>query len=233
MLASTGILRQISKSVAMAVSCLLVGFSVLYYQQLYDFKRWSDNSASQAISIFDQALDYSTGINKKILELSELSCDDIRPILRDAVATTHYVRTVNIMEGDTIYCGSYSGDKNIYMPGDYLIKLVPGTPMMPTRSGLVVKTYEQNMAALSVIDAIYIKILLGMAMHNNELFIQIGDAWIDMSGTFLEDPPNLDNMHGIHKKSERYSYVVYAGHNTHNLLTYLIKNNIYVLALII
>jgi len=232
MFASASTLRQISTSVTMAASCLLVGFGVLYYQQLYDFKRWSEMSASQAISIFDQALDYSNDVNKKILELGDLSCDEIRPILRDAVATTPYVRSVNIMKNNLTYCSSYSGGKKVYIALNDQLKLVPGTPIMPTRGGLIIKNHTQDMAVFSIIDSIYIKILLGMAMHNNELLIQVGDAWIDMSGTFLDTAPNFDNMRGIHKQSERYSYKIYAGYTKNSVFMYLLKNNSYIVALL-
>lgn len=232
MFASTRMFRQISTSITMAASCLIVGFSVLYSQQIYDFKRWSETSASQAITIFDQALDYADNINKEILELGELNCDEIRPILRDAVATTPYVRSVNVMKNSLTYCSSYSGSKKVYMAGNDRIKLVPGTPIMPTRGGLIIKNHVQDMAAFSIIDVIYIKILLGMAMHNNELLIQVGDAWIDMSGTYLDTPPNFGNMRGVHKQSERYSYKIYAGYNKNSVFMYLLENNKYIVVLI-
>lgn len=233
MLASICTLRQISVSVTTAASCLIVGFSALYYQQIYDFKRWSETSVSQAISIIDQALDYSIGINEKMLGLGNLSCDEVRPTLRDAVATTPYVRTVNVIRDDFIYCGSYTGDKKIYMPGDYHIKLVSGTPMMPTRGGLVIKSHAQDMAAVSVIDAIYIKILLGMAVHNNALLINVEDAWIDMSGAFFDEQPNIYDMFGMNKKSEKYPYSIYATYGQVNFLDYFIKNNGYVVMLLV
>ncbi len=191
-------------------------------QQIHDLAMQSKRSAHHTIEILNKAIDYSSKTNEKIISLNDKSCSDISKTLKKYVASTPYIRTLNLVKDNFLYCTSFSGDTFIYSPGSYTLKLVTGTPIMPTKGGLIVRNNIAKNAALSVIDELYLKILFGMAKGDNDLYMKVGDIWVDSNGLFLKNEPILANVGRYIISSKKYPYTVYSGYVNIDLTTTLL-----------
>ncbi|TNI78521.1 diguanylate phosphodiesterase [Aeromonas veronii] len=204
--------KQLIFPLLTGVTCLIFGIAAISMQQIHDLTMQSQRSAQHTIKLLDNAIDYSSQTNEKIISLNDKSCSDINKMLKKYVASTPYVRTLNLVKDNFLYCTSFSGDTFIYSPGNYTLKLVTGTPIMPTRGGLIVRNNIAKSAALSVIDGLYLKILFGMAKYNNDLYMKVGDIWVDSNGMLMKRAPVLEKTGGYTIESKKYPYIVYSGY---------------------
>ena len=172
----------------------------------------SQHSAQHTIELLDNAIDYSSKTNEKIISLNDKACAEISKTLKKHVASTPFVRTINLVKDNFIYCTSFSDDTFLYSPGNYTLKLITGTPIMPTRGGLIVRNNIAKSAAFSVIDELYIRILFDMAKISNDLYMNVGDLWVDSNGVFLKNKPVLANIGGYTIESKKYPYIIYSGY---------------------
>lgn len=192
--------------------CLIFGIAAVSIQQHYDLTRQSQHSAQQTIALLDNAIAFSSKTNKEIIAFNDKACADISQTLKKYVASTPFVRTINLVKDNFLYCTSFSDDVFFYSPGNYTLKLITGSPIMPTRGGLIVRNNIAKNAAFSVIDKSYLKILFDMAKQNNDLYVNVGDLWIDSNGEFLKSKPLLENIGNYTIESENYPYMVYSGY---------------------
>ncbi|MGL6151775.1 MAG: EAL domain-containing protein [Aeromonas sobria] len=192
--------------------CLIFGIAAVSIQERHDLARQSQHSAQHTIELLDNAIDYSSKTNEEIISLNDKACTDISKTLKKYVASTPFVRTINLVKDNFLYCTSFSEDTFFYSPGNYTLKLITGSQIMPTRGGLIVRNNIAKSAAFSVIDESYLKILFDMAKQRNVLYMNVGDLWIDSNGAFLKNKPVLDNIGGYTIESKKHPYMVYSGY---------------------
>jgi EAL domain-containing protein (putative c-di-GMP-specific phosphodiesterase class I) len=133
-----------------------------------------DEAALAAIFIRNQVgfiLEQSRGAAQRLAPATAGSCAELMPGLMREAAVAPYLRTLNVLEHDRLYCSSALGLQEVPLkdfagapehapPGPWL-RLVDGTPMVPDRPALLVgEPGRGGRSVLAVVDDRYLLDLL-------------------------------------------------------------------------
>lgn len=182
------------------------------------------NAKQHAMTIvtqIDSILAYGEQSNQRALDLiaADNSCDQIYRKIRASVTRIPYVRTTNLVHGDTIYCTSLWGPLSLsdnqarYIDGKLL--LMPGSKVKKDQPLIVVRTKEGDKTALSDIDTRYIESLFSHSQTNSFLIsLAVGKLWLTNSNVFTHEDPNQPLLDVQSVTSNNYPFTVFIGLNS-------------------
>lgn len=195
---------------------LMLGIGGVYVYYLHGLSVQSRETAKQRITRIEQVLTYAHMANGRAAYLIGAPCRDIWQALRKAAAETSFVRTINLVQDNVIYCSSLSGDVYIDVsPGESLtgnIRLLSGNPLFPDRPVLSVRDVLHEGTVISNIDRDYLALMMSMEPGGGKVLLQVVDNWLDEYGRFHAVPPPLPSLALTRLASAHYPLVIYVGY---------------------
>lgn len=195
---------------------ITVGTAICYLQMVHSLKMGLHTRVDQAIQSTDITLSHAKKAASMAEPLLGKNCDEtVLTGLRTIVATIPDVRTVNLANGDEIYCTSVFGGQNFINTWegglDNHLLLMGGNKVTPTRSLLVYRSSGRNgYAAMTGIDGYYLYKILQILHDGPPLYLHVGNRFMTQDGRVVS---SLNIAHPVSKKSTRFGYTILAdGH---------------------
>ncbi len=85
---------------------ILISLATLYWQTWSMTRQQAQTAAERAITQIDSALSHSTQAARAALPLASRPCREVARELRVLVATSPYVRSINLSRNGRLYCSS-------------------------------------------------------------------------------------------------------------------------------
>ncbi|SMY15561.1 EAL domain-containing protein [Photobacterium aquimaris] len=182
-----------------------------------------ENTKQHAIAIvtqIDSILAYGEQSNQRALDLiaADNNCDQIYRNMRTSVTRIPYVRTTNLVHGDSIYCTSlwgpltFNDNQAKYVNGELL--LTSGSKVKKNQPLIVVRSEEGDNAALSGIDTRYIASLFFHSQTKSFLVsLAVGKLWLTNNNVLTYENPNKSLLDVQSVTSNNYPFTVYIGLN--------------------
>lgn len=209
------LLVRLMFSLSMAALPLALGGVILYWQTLAGLHREAWNSASEAERLVDVMLGNAVGAARTALSYSAGDCADAEQVLRQQVALVPFVRSVNLVRDDRIFCSSLFGsfDRPVDVPAyvDGRLLLMPGNMVTPNSPLLVYRLAEGHSSVLATIDGRYVYSTLQLVDRRSELQLQIGARWMDEAGNVYSGKPDPLPLGRVSAPSSSYPFRVIGG----------------------
>ncbi|EKM5744395.1 EAL domain-containing protein [Enterobacter kobei] len=148
----------------------------------------------RALYRLEGALNHASLAAQKADDLAGKPCsEELVLSLRSIVTTIPDVRTVNLVNGNNIYCASLYGPTNYHLSiQKYFrgkLQLLPGNQVTPSRTLLVYRVNKNNHSILVGIDGYYLENALALLSIPTPLFLKIGDIWMGEDGQLNRTNP--------------------------------------------
>ena len=168
-----------------------------------------------AVEQFELILDNVAAAADAVVPLSGQPCAQVQPALLDQVTRRPFVRSVNLIQGDTLYCSSLSGavSENVN-PLDYVdgqLWLLPGNSVTPDRGLLIYRAVRGQASALSTVDGYHLANALRMMGSTYSITLHVGRSWIEASGEVHQGAPLPATGAQTRLQSARYPFSVISG----------------------
>ncbi|AWY39373.1 EAL domain-containing protein [Pseudomonas putida] len=209
--------RGIRTAVTLASGLLpiVLGVVILYVQAERALKQSAEQTAEEALQQFELMLDNTAQAARDLLPLAGQPCIDVNLALREQVTRRPFVRSTNLLWGDTNYCSSLFGDIHEKIaPGDYdggRLLLMKGNPVTPDTALLVYRLSEGKRGALSTLDGFHLSNVLRLIGSHTLLVLQVGPNWLDADNQFHQGALPDYPVAPIKLDSSRYAFGVKAG----------------------
>lgn len=191
---------------------MVLGFSISAWQTMAGVRQDAVERLQHAQLMFDRTLDNARLAADAVMGSVGRPCLEVVQGLRDQVATVPDVRSVNLAEGETIYCTSLYGpvkgmiDLNDYIGGK--LDLMRGNPVTPNRPLIVYRQEAGEYSVLVGVDGYYLLNILDMMSRNSPLGLVVGPQML------LRDSQLTDQLHSpedggyLEQASQRYPFKV-------------------------
>ena len=165
---------------------VVLGVLIIVWQANRSLKLEATQTAQEAVRQFDLMLDNAALAADVVLPLAGQDCAQVELALREQVTRRPFVRSVNLVWDNQIYCTSLFGNyKEAVNPANYaggVLWLMPGTIVTPNDPVLVYRQARDKRGALISLYGFHLVNVLGLINHKTQLLISVGDAWIDRYG---------------------------------------------------
>ncbi|WP_321837087.1 EAL domain-containing protein [Pseudomonas kulmbachensis] len=196
---------------------VVLGMFILFWQANRSLELEAEQTATEAVRQFDLMLDNARLAADVVLPLAGQDCAQVELALREQVARRPFVRSVNLVWDNQIYCTSLFGNyKEVVNPANYTngeLWLMPGTMVTPNDPVLVYRRNDEKRGVLISLYGFHLVNVLGLINHKTQLMITVGDAWIDRYGQVRNTPPPHFPVAQTAVASPEFPYQVIAGFN--------------------
>ncbi len=189
--------------------CLLpivVASPIIAWQTRADLNHHMQNVLVKGTDYINLLLRNAHVANERAAPYLNMDCLDAIHYLRELVATTPDIRTINLAKQNTIYCNSLNGQINDHYQIDSYVSgelyLMAGNRLTPLRPVLAFhRTYEQGMVITGV-SSYYLTNMLILLDGYGKFYFHVGKNHLDETGVVTSEPlfPTIINT------SERYPY---------------------------
>ncbi|UXB13643.1 EAL domain-containing protein [Aeromonas dhakensis] len=198
-----------------------LGLWTIYHGHLQTLDRQSQRSARQAVTLMETMLTHAEEANQALRPFVDKPCEQALFTLRQQVALVPFVRTVNLVGEQGIYCNSLFGaiqwpDRLEHYSGGRL-RLMAGNQVRADHPLLALRDSEGKGAIFSTIDGDYLRFMLVLSGHPCTLLLHVGKQWLDERGVLSEEPQAPSMLAGHEIRSARYPLSIYAGHELPSL----------------
>ena len=194
---------------------IVLGVFILFWQANRSLELVATQTAEEAVRQFDLMLENAVLAADVVLPLAGQPCNQAELALRDQVTRRPFVRSVNLVWDNQIYCTSLFGEfKEAVNPTNYtngVLWLMTGNPITPDEPLLVYRKQKDPRGALVSLYGFHLVNVLGLINHKTQLFIRVGDAWIDRYGQVRDTPPPYYPVAQVTVSSSEFPYHVGAG----------------------
>ncbi|HHQ4530925.1 TPA: CSS-motif domain-containing protein [Aeromonas hydrophila] len=177
-------------------------------------KEHSVQTVRQVIRNIDQLLTSATQINHQVGNLLGQPCQTILPTLREITSSADIVSTLNLIQDKAIYCSSLQGVVNEPVRRDDFfvgrLSLVAGNTSQSTPPHLMLLTSVTGGQVISSLDSTNLMTMLSSNVPTTQVWLQIGQDWLDGSGQFGQSPPTLLNATRVTRRSVTYPFAITA-----------------------
>lgn len=148
----------------------------------------ASTAARQSVALIEKVLAYADLANQEIHNLVGQPCQEVLPILRMVATRTPYIRTINLVMQETVYCSSLLGDLNQVVKGtDFAVGgmlLLSGNALRPSHPVVSLRYPAPAVGGAVVIniDSTYLAMKLSQSALNGQAWLRIGDRWLDDGG---------------------------------------------------
>ena len=175
---------------------IVLGVVIIVWQANRSLKLEATQTAAEAVRQFDLMLDNAKLAADMVMPLVGQDCAQVELALRDQVMRRPFVRSVNLVWNNHIYCTSLFGNfKEAVTPENYaegVLWLMPGTMVTPNDPVLVYRQNQDDRGVLISLYGFHLVNVLGLINQKTHLLIEVGNAWIDRYGLVRNmPPPNL------------------------------------------
>lgn len=192
----------------------LCSLAVFYYDFLDNQRHLVENASNKATELLNKALNFADQANVTALEGADGTCNTSLSLLREQVAMVPFVRTVNLASGNIIYCSSLLGlisasdTPNLYLDGRLL--LMPGNSIKKDHPLMVLRKVKEHLSALSAIDGLYIKMILGVSRGYSHMKFIVGNNTLNDQGVFNSINNNDTPFVSSIEESDSYPFKIEA-----------------------
>lgn len=194
---------------------VVLGMCIIFWQANRALEFEATHTAQEAIRQFDLMLDNAAQAADVMLPMAGRDCAQVELALRDQVTRRPFVRAVNMVWDNLIYCTSLFGPfKEIVNPDEYAkgeLKLMAGNPVTPNDPLLVYRREEGKAGVLVSLYGAHLVNVLGLINQYTQLLIQVGSDSIDKYGQVRDAPAEPFAVAQVSVASTQYPYQVVAG----------------------
>lgn len=164
----------------------------------------------------ESMLQHAEEANRTMLPFAGRSCDDAMFTLRQQAALIPFVRTISLVEGQTIYCNSLFG--TVQWPelgtdySDGRLRLMPGSQVRGEHPLLALRSGRGERAVATTVDGEYLRFMLAIRDQPCDLLLHVGERWLDERGVLLKAPLSLPRLASHEIGSGLYPLSIYAGY---------------------
>ena len=204
---------------------VVLGVLIIVWQANRSLKQETTQTAQEAVRQFDLMLDNAKLAADVVLPLAGQDCEHVELALRDQVTRRPFVRSVNLVWDNQIYCTSLFGNfKEAVTPENYaggVLWLMPGTLVTPNDPVLVYRQNQEKRGVLISLYGFHLVNVLGLINQKTQLLIEVGNVWIDRYGLVRNTPsPHLPVAQATVPSTD-YPYRVVAGFNEGEVWRYV------------
>ncbi|PWU30449.1 cyclic diguanylate phosphodiesterase [Pseudomonas sp. RW407] len=209
------LLWRLCISLLVALLPLLLGGVIIYWQTQVGLRREAGHAASEALHLIDVMLANAAGSARATLAYAAGPCSAAELVLREQVATVPFVRSVNLVRDDRVFCTSLFGafDEPVDVAAfvDGRLNLLPGNAVTPDFALIVYRLAEGRDGVLAAVDGRYLSNVLQLVDQRSDLVIQVGPRWMDEAGEVHEGTPDAFPLAETRQASTRFPYRVVGG----------------------
>lgn len=212
----THLMKTLRGNVVIIMMVFLMTISLASFFSFYKINSESfkgyDLQVRSLILKLDGVLDKSQSAAVKTSALIGRSCDDnVLTSLREVSAVTPYVRSINLIKDDELYCSSVISNRKIKIDRDEVLRdslvLLKGNMVTPdTPIVLYSLTDPHHNAVVVVTDSFYLSGMLPVADSNFRVFMRIGDRYLGEDG-HLHSQQSYENSGEYFSSKYHYSLV--------------------------
>ncbi|CAM4025623.1 Cyclic di-GMP phosphodiesterase YahA [Pseudomonas reidholzensis] len=195
---------------------VLCGLVVMYWQTGRELHNSSQATSAQVVAHVERILDNLSGATEALLPLSGQPCADIQVAMRGEVTRNAFVRSTNLVTGNTLYCNSLFGDYDEPVdPADYTdgrLWLMDGNSVTPGHPLLVYRASQADRAAIATVDGVHLLTALRLIGPDEQLQLQVGDHWMGKDGVVHPGAPSVAASAAVLQPSARYPFSVHSGY---------------------
>ena len=194
---------------------IVLGMFIIFWQANRSLEWEATETAREAVRQFDLMLDNAAMAADAVLPLAGQDCPQVELALRDQVTRRPFVRSVNLVWENQIYCTSLFGNfKEAVNPADYnegVLWLLPGNTVTPDEPLLIYRREKDHAGVIVSLYGFHLVNVLGLINQYTQLLIQVGDNSIDRFGQVRSTPPGPYPVAPVTVPSTHYPYSVVAG----------------------
>lgn len=194
---------------------IVLGVFIVTWQAQRSLELLASETAAETVRLFDLMIDNASLAADIVLPLSGQDCAQVALALRDQVTRRPFVRSVNLVWDNQIYCTSLLGSfKEEVTPDNYaggVLWLLPGNPVTPDEPLLVYRKQKDHKGVLVSIYGFHLVNVLGLINQKTQLLIQVGNRWIDRYGQVRDTPAPAFAVAQVTVPSTQFPYQVVAG----------------------
>ena len=157
---------------------VVLGLFIIFWQANRSLQFEATQTAAEAVRQFDLMLDNAALAADVVLPLAGQDCVQVELPLREQVTRRPFVRSVNLMWNNQIYCSSLFGPfKEAVDPADYAsgeLRLMAGNPVTPNEPLLVYRRAKGQAGVLVSLYGSHLVNVLGLINQYTQLLIQVG-----------------------------------------------------------
>ncbi|MGR7464440.1 EAL domain-containing protein [Klebsiella aerogenes] len=186
---------------------------MLYYVDFVnDLNQRNKKATQQIVSATEDILDQGEQAGQFILKKypSHPSCEKILPYLRELATTLPYVRSVNIGHGDKMLCSSLAGKVNVQFDTHSRLEIVSSSLVQSRHPLVIIRTSNNNIDVLSIIDGVYISNILSQVSDDNLVaYFNAGNEWLSQTGDMSWAEPEQYRTGKQALQSGKYPFSVF------------------------
>lgn len=195
----------------------LLGALLLYQGGLRQLKMQASTTTSQVLLHIEQILSDVERVNSKFADMVGQSCLDILPTLQQEATKAAFVRTVNLVQDNVIYCSSLLGEVQQHIPKEAYfvgkISLMSGASWLPDHPILSLRTPVSKGAIITNVDSAHLAwILTKFSAHELRILLRVGDQFLDDSGHRFSVQSDMIDTTTFSRASLKYPFSVTVGY---------------------
>ncbi|USV58360.1 EAL domain-containing protein [Aeromonas encheleia] len=203
---------RLSCALLAALLPVVLGLAIVAWQTVDGVKQDAVERLVHAQRMFDRTLDNAQLAASAVMGNVGKPCLEVVQGLRDQVATVPDVRSVNLTEGETIYCTSLYGPVKgrIYLE-DYVqgkLDLMRGNPVTPDRPLIVYRQEVGEYGILVGVDGYYLLNILDMLSRTSPLGLVVGPQMLLRDSKLTDQLFPSDAPGYLEQASEKYPFKV-------------------------
>lgn len=195
---------------------MLFGSWALLVRYRADLQWESRQAATHTLGLMETMLAHAEEANGQALPFLGKPCATAMPTLRALVAMVPFVRSVNLSEGNRVYCTSQFGLREIPYTADQYsqghLRLMAGNLVRQQHPILSVRAVSPQGAVMTLIDGDYLNFMLNLNQRAMPVMLRVGDCWLDDQGHFFAAEPLLASQDHVRIQSAAYPLSIYAGY---------------------
>ena len=216
---------------------IVLGVVIMVWQTHRTLTHEARQTGEEAIRQFDLMLDNASLAADRVLPLAGQDCPQVELALRDQVTRRPFVRSVNLVWNNEIYCTSLFGSfKETVDPARYtegVLWLMSGNAVTPDEPLLVYRHHKDHGSVLISLYGFHLVNALGLINPRTQLLIEVGNNWIDRYGKVYSLPHKDFPVSQVVVSSTQYPYRVVAGFSSATATRHMIEQSPVLLGLLI
>ncbi|MCU1727447.1 EAL domain-containing protein [Pseudomonas sp. 7P_10.2_Bac1] len=216
---------------------VVLGIGIIIWQSSRSLELEARATAEEAVRQFNLMLDNALLAADAVLPFAGQPCDQVELALREQVTRRPFVRSVNLVWNNEIYCTSLFGtfkepvDAANYNQG--VLWLMPGNPVTPDQPLLVYRQERDQAGAIVSLYGLHLINVLSLINPYTQLMFAVGNNSIDRYGVVHITPPAPYPVAPVTVPSMQYPYRVMAGFTEGTLWRFVQARYLGLLALFI
>ncbi|MGY3904523.1 EAL domain-containing protein [Aeromonas lusitana] len=204
--------RRLVFSLLAALLPIALGVAIAIGQTMNGVRQDAEQRLLHAMHMFDRTLDNTNLAASAVMGSVGKPCLEVLQGLRDQVATVPDVRSVNLTEGERIYCTSLYGPvKGEIELDDYVegqLDLMRGNPVTPNRPLIVYRQETGKYSVLVGVDGYYLLNILDMTSRDSPLGLVVGPQMLLRDSQLTDRLIAPDTPGYLEQASDKYPFKV-------------------------